>query len=47
MTEIYALKGGWLHASRHVSFDRYHDRGQMAVGALRVFNDDRIVAEAE
>jgi quercetin 2,3-dioxygenase len=45
--EIYAQDGGWFHARWHFSFDRYHDPDQMGVGALRVFNDDRIVAGAE
>jgi redox-sensitive bicupin YhaK (pirin superfamily) len=31
----------------HFSFDRYRDPEQMGAGALRVFNDDRIVAGAE
>jgi redox-sensitive bicupin YhaK (pirin superfamily) len=45
--EIYAQDGGWFQARWHFSFDRYHDPDQMGVGALRVFNDDRIVAAAE
>jgi quercetin 2,3-dioxygenase len=40
--EIYAADGGWFHARWHFSFDRYHDPAQMGVGALRVFNDDRL-----
>jgi len=45
--EIYAEDGGWFHARWHFSFDRYWDPEQMGVGALRVFNDDRIVAGAQ
>lgn len=45
--DIFEQDGGWFHARWHFSFDRYHDPEQMGVGALRVFNDDRIVAGAE
>ncbi len=44
--EIFAEEGGWFYARWHFSFDRYRDPEQMGVGALRVFNDDRIVAGA-
>lgn len=44
--EIYAAEGGWFQARWHFSFDRYRDPEQMGVGALRVFNDDRIVGGA-
>jgi hypothetical protein len=40
--EIYATDGGWFQARWHFTFDRYHDPEQMGVGALRVFNDDRL-----
>jgi len=40
--EIYATDGGWFAARWHFSFDHYHDPAQMGVGALRVFNDDRL-----
>lgn len=40
--EIFAADGGWFHARWHFSFDHYHDPEQMGVGALRVFNDDRL-----
>jgi redox-sensitive bicupin YhaK (pirin superfamily) len=40
-------RGGWFDARWHFSFDRYRDPEQMGVGALRVFNDDRIIAAAE
>ena len=45
--EIYREEGGWFDARWHFSFDRYRDPEQMGVGALRVFNDDRIVAGAD
>lgn len=44
--EIHAEDGGWFQARWHFSFDRYWDEQQMGVGALRVFNDDRIVGGA-
>jgi quercetin 2,3-dioxygenase len=40
--EIYATEGGWFQARWHFSFDHYRDPAQMGVGALRVFNDDRL-----
>ena len=44
---IWDEQGGWFDARWHFSFDRYRDSRQMGVGALRVFNDDRIIAGAE
>jgi hypothetical protein len=44
---IHHEDGGWFQARWHFSFDRYSDPEQMGVGALRVFNDDRIAAGAE
>ena len=44
---IWHEEGGWFDARWHFSFDRYRDPNQLGVGALRVFNDDRIVAGAE
>ena len=44
---IWHEPGGWFDARWHFSFDRYRDPEQMGVGALRVFNDDRITAGAE
>jgi quercetin 2,3-dioxygenase len=44
---IWHEQGGWFEARWHFSFDRYRDPEQMGIGALRVFNDDRIVAGAE
>lgn len=46
-SEIHHEDGGWFQARWHFSFDRYRDPQQLGVGALRVFNDDRIVAGAE
>ena len=45
-SEIHHEDGGWFDARWHFSFDRYWDPEQMGLGALRVFNDDRIVAGA-
>ncbi|MDX1620227.1 MAG: pirin family protein [Nitriliruptorales bacterium] len=45
--EIHEEQGGWFQARWHFSFGGYHDPEQMGIGALRVFNDDRIVAGAE
>lgn len=44
---IWHEEGGWFDARWHFSFDRYRDPNQLGVGALRVFNDDRIIAGAE
>jgi redox-sensitive bicupin YhaK (pirin superfamily) len=44
---IWQESGGWFDARWHFSFDRYRDPEQTGVGALRVFNDDRIVGGAE
>jgi hypothetical protein len=44
---IWREQGGWFDARWHFSFDQYRDPDQMGVGALRVFNDDRIVPGAE
>ncbi len=44
--DIFEKDGGWFLARWHFSFDDYRDPEQMGVGALRVFNDDRIVAGA-
>jgi len=45
--EIHHEGGGWFDARWHFSFGGYRDPEQMGVGALRVFNDDRIVAGAD
>ena len=44
---IWHEQGGLFDARWHFSFDRYRDPDNDGVGALRVFNDDRIVAGAE
>lgn len=44
---IWHEQGGWFDARWHFSFDRYRDPENDGVGALRVFNDDTIVAGAE
>lgn len=44
---IWHEQGGWFDARWHFSFDRYRDPENDGVGALRVFNDDRIIAGAE
>lgn len=44
--EIYEKQGGWFHARWHFSFDQYWDPAWMGIGALRVFNDDRIIGGA-
>lgn len=41
--EIFEKDGGWFRSRWHFSFDEYRDPVQLGVGALRVFNDDRIV----
>lgn len=42
--EIFETEGGWFHARWHFSFDSYRDPDNDAFGAMRVFNDDRLVA---
>ena len=44
--EIYKIDGEWFHARWHFSFDRYHDPQNDSFGALRVFNDDRLIPGA-
>lgn len=44
--EIFEKDGGWFHARWHFAFDEYRDPGQQGVGALRVFNDDKIIGGA-
>lgn len=45
--EIYAADGEWFHARWHFSFDRYRDPDNDHFGAMRVFNDDRLIPGAE
>jgi redox-sensitive bicupin YhaK (pirin superfamily) len=44
--EIYEVEGGWFHARWHFSFDHYRDPENDGFGAMRVFNDDRLVPGA-
>jgi len=43
---IYHKEGGWFSANWHFSFDEYYDPENMGFGALRVFNDDRLIPGA-
>jgi quercetin 2,3-dioxygenase len=45
-SEIYDIDGGWFRARWHFSFDRYRDPQNDGFGAMRVFNDDRLVPGA-
>ncbi len=44
--EIYDTDGGWFRARWHFSFDSYRDPENDGFGAMRVFNDDRLIAGA-
>jgi redox-sensitive bicupin YhaK (pirin superfamily) len=44
--DIYEVEGGWFHARWHFSFDRYRDPENDGFGAMRVFNDDRLIPGA-
>jgi redox-sensitive bicupin YhaK (pirin superfamily) len=44
--EIYQVDGGWFHARWHFSFDQYRDPANDSFGAMRVFNDDRLIPGA-
>jgi redox-sensitive bicupin YhaK (pirin superfamily) len=44
--EIHREEGGWFTARWHFSFAHYHDPDNDAFGAMRVFNDDRLVPGA-
>jgi redox-sensitive bicupin YhaK (pirin superfamily) len=44
--EIHREEGGWFTARWHFSFDHYRDPDNDSFGAMRVFNDDRLVAGA-
>jgi quercetin 2,3-dioxygenase len=44
--EIHATDGGWFQARWHFSFDSYRDPENRNFGALRVFNDDRLIPGA-
>jgi redox-sensitive bicupin YhaK (pirin superfamily) len=43
---IHRSEGGWYSARWHFSFGSYRDPEQMGFGALRVFNDDRLIPGA-
>jgi redox-sensitive bicupin YhaK (pirin superfamily) len=44
--EIHREEGGWFTARWHFSFDHYRDPDNDGFGAMRVFNDDRLVPGA-
>ena len=44
--DIYDTEGGWFRARWHFSFDRYRDPEHDGFGAMRVFNDDRLIPGA-
>ncbi len=44
--EIHDVEGGWFRARWHFSFDTYRDPEFDSFGAMRVFNDDRLVPGA-
>jgi quercetin 2,3-dioxygenase len=44
--EIFDTSGGWFRARWHFSFDTYRDPENDGFGAMRVFNDDRLVPGA-
>jgi redox-sensitive bicupin YhaK (pirin superfamily) len=41
--EIHRVDGEWFSARWHFSFDTYSDPENDSLGAMRVFNDDRLV----
>jgi redox-sensitive bicupin YhaK (pirin superfamily) len=45
-SEIHDVSGGWFRARWHFSFDDYEDPENDSFGAMRVFNDDRLVPGA-
>jgi redox-sensitive bicupin YhaK (pirin superfamily) len=45
-SEIYDTEGGWFRARWHFSFDTYRDPQNESFGAMRVFNDDRLIPGA-
>jgi quercetin 2,3-dioxygenase len=44
--DIYDIEGGWFRARWHFSFDQYRDPENDSFGAMRVFNDDRLIPGA-
>ena len=45
-SEIHSVDGGWFRARWHFSFDDYRDPENDGFGAMRVFNDDRLIPGA-
>jgi quercetin 2,3-dioxygenase len=45
-SEIHDVSGGWFRARWHFSFDDYQDPENDSFGAMRVFNDDRLIPGA-
>jgi quercetin 2,3-dioxygenase len=45
-SEIHDVSGGWFRARWHFSFDTHQDPENDSFGAMRVFNDDRLVPGA-
>jgi quercetin 2,3-dioxygenase len=45
-SEIHDTEGGWFRARWHFSFDTYRDAENDSFGAMRVFNDDRLIPGA-
>ncbi len=45
-SEIHDVDGGWFRARWHFSFDDYRDPENDSFGAMRVFNDDRLIPGA-
>jgi redox-sensitive bicupin YhaK (pirin superfamily) len=44
--DIHDKQGGWFRARWHFSFDDYRDPENDSFGAMRVFNDDRLIPGA-
>jgi redox-sensitive bicupin YhaK (pirin superfamily) len=44
--EIHEVEGGWFRARWHFSFDTYRNPEYDGFGAMRVFNDDRLIPGA-
>jgi redox-sensitive bicupin YhaK (pirin superfamily) len=44
--EIHDVEGGWFRARWHLSFSDYRDPDNTWFGAMRVFNDDRLIPGA-
>jgi len=44
--EIFDIDGAWFRARWHFSFDQYRDPDNDQFGAMRVFNDDRLIPGA-